>query len=217
MPRRSRSLLPCALIVAGSVVLGACGGSNGGDNPALTGKPVTYGPAVTAPAHALVPTAVDSLSSVEYPQVMHTAAAKAINAALLHDAQGLVAKKVACAVSVLRSDVAVLSFRWTCAGDGGLSATFDTRTGRAVNLKDLFTTGFLKQLSATAITQLMASGLPADEAQKVAPPTEVAFGNWSVDDQSLQVTFMIGSAPVTVSFPLATLSSIIRPGGALSH
>lgn len=41
-------------------------------------------------------------------------------------------------------------------------ATYDTSTGASLTLGDLFKAGYLDQLSATAVTQLEAGGVPAD-------------------------------------------------------
>ncbi len=215
---RRPSLAVAAAVAVGVLVLAGCGASSGGggDSPAF-GAPVTVGPASTTPTHPAVPVTVLSLDNVEYPQVSRTAKAQTINAELLGDARSLVPERVACAVSVLRSDTAALSFRWTCANRKGLTATFDTRSGKAVTLADVLNPGYLQRLSATAVTQLEAGGTPPSAAQAAAPPTDRAFAEWAVDDQSLQVTFMLRSKPSTISFPLASLTSIIRPSGALGH
>ena len=214
--RRSSLAAVTAAVAAGVLSLGGCGGGSSGDTPTF-GGPVTVGPASTTPAHPAVPVAIDSLGNVEYPQVSQTPQAQAINAELLVDAQTLVPQRVACAVSVLRSDAAVLSFRWTCAGRGGLTATFDTQAGKQVTLADVLRPGYLQQLSGTAITQLEAGGVAAGAAQAAAPPTDRAFVEWAVDNQSLQVTFTVGSKTTTISFPLASLTSIIQPSGALGR
>lgn len=216
--RRSSLAAVAGLIAAGAAGLVGCGGnSGGGDTPAFGGAPVTVGPASTTPTHPAVPVAIASLGNVEYPQVRRTVKALSINAELQRDARSLMAQRVACAVSVVRSDTAVLSFRWTCAGRGGLTATFDTQSGQPVTLADVLNSGYLQRLSATAVTQLEAGGVTPSAAQAAAPPTDQAFGEWAVDDQSLQVTFVLRSKPTTISFPLASLTSIIRPSGALGH
>ncbi len=215
--RRSSLAAIAAVVTAGAISLVGCGGSSGGgDNPAF-GAPVTVGPTSTTPTHPAVPVAIVSLGNVEYPQVSRTVEGPIINAELLRDAKSLMAQRVACAVSVLRSDTAVLSFRWTCAGRGGLTATFDTQRGQAVTLADLLNPGYLQRLSATAVTQLEAGGVTPAVARAAAPPTAPAFEEWAVDDQSLQVTFVVRSKPTTISFPLASLASIIQPSGALGH
>jgi hypothetical protein len=216
-PRRPPLTAALAAVVAGTLGPAACGGSgSGGDTPTF-GAPVTAGPAPTTPTHPVVPVSTASVSNVQYPQVSGTAKAPIINAQLLQQAQSLVSQRVACAVSVLRSDTAVLSFRWACAGRGGLTATFDTQSGQHVALADLLNPGYLPRLSNTAITQLEAGGATPAEAQAAAPPTDGAFAEWAVDDQSLQVTFVVRSKPTTISFPLTSLASIIRPSGPLGH
>ncbi|MDQ2728595.1 MAG: hypothetical protein M3Y91_12205 [Actinomycetota bacterium] len=215
--RRSSLAAVAAGVTVGVLGLVGCGASSGGgDNPAF-GAAVTVGPASTTPTHPSVPVTVVSLDNVEYPQVSRTAKAPTINAELLGDARSLLSQRVACAVSVLRSDTAALSFRWTCANRGGLTATFDTQSGRAVTLADVLRPGYLPRLSATAVTQLEAGGSTPAAAQAAAAPTDRAFVDWAVDDQSLQVTFMVRAKPSTISFPLASLTSIIRPSGALGH
>jgi hypothetical protein len=215
--RRSSFAAVTAAVAAGALTLAGCGGSGGGGDTPTFGAPVTVGPASATPTHAAVPVAIDRLNNVEYPQVSQTEQAQSINAELLSDAQGLVPQRVACAVSVLRSDTAVLSFRWTCAGRGGLTATFDTQAGKALTLADVLMPGYLQRLSATAVTQLEAGGVAPAAAQAAAPPTDRAFAEWAVDDQSLQVTFTVGSKPSTISFPLASLTSIIQPSSALGR
>ncbi|MDQ6783445.1 MAG: hypothetical protein M3063_08390 [Actinomycetota bacterium] len=216
MPRRTRRPSTVAVVLLGVLGLAGCGSGGGGDTPAI-GVPVTVGPASTVPTHPPVPVMVVSLGEVQYPQVSGTPKAQAINAALLGDARSLVPQGVGCAVSTLRTDTAVLSFRWTCTGRGGLTATLDTQRGVAVMLPDLLQPGYLNQLSATAVAQLEAGGASQGDARAAAPATEKAFSVWAVDDQSLQVTFTVRSRPTTISFPLSSLTSIIRPSGALGH
>jgi hypothetical protein len=215
--RRPPLTVALAAVVAGTLGLAGCGGGAGGDNPTFGGGQVTVAPASVAPTHPAVPVSMATIGNVQYPQVSQTAKAPVINAELLRDAESLVSQRVACAVSVLRSDSAVLSFRWSCAGRGGLTATFDTQGGEQVSLADLLNPGYLPRLSATAITQLEAGGATPAEAQAAAPPTDQAFAEWAVDDQSLQVTFVVRSKPTTISFPLTSLASIIRPSGPLGH
>lgn len=214
--RRNRAA--AGLLAAAALGLAACGGGQSGDGPAFGGAvPVTAGPESPVPTHPAVPTTVVGLRNVEYPQVAKTAKARVINAALMSDAESLLSRQVACAVSTLRADSAVLSFRWTCAGKGGLTATFDTESGRAVTLADVLKPGFAAQLSATAITQLEANGASPEEAAAAAPPKVETFARWAVDSESLQVAFMLHTRAVTISFPLASVSSIIERSGALGH
>lgn len=205
-----------------AVSLAACGGG-GSDNPALGANvPYTPGQATTVPQHPPVPVTIATFRNVEYPEVAATPKATMLNASLLADAQSLVGKGVACAVSTLRNDTAILSFRWTCAGQGGLTATYATASGTRLALGDLFKAGYLKVLSATAVTQLRAGGASSGAAAKAAPPTAAAFGDWAIDAQALEVTFDPRSGsrpaqPVIISFPLASLSSIIDPAGPLGN
>lgn len=219
MPRPPRRRFPAAVAVAVSltaaVALAACGGGSS-DNGALGGQlpasstqaPVTYPP---------VPVNVVSLDNVTYPQVTSTPEAAALNALLLADGRALRARKVACNVSALRADTVLVSFRWTCADQTGRNATLATRSGRPVGLDDLFKPGYLPKLSVTAVTQLVASGTPQAAAARAAAPTPAAFANWAIDSDSLQVTFAVGRSPVTISFPLASLGSLLSPTGPLGQ
>lgn len=215
MPRTrtiSRALLAG---VAGAIGLTACGGG-GSDVPAI-GGPLPVSSAQVPSTYPPVPVNIATLGNVTYPQVSSVAKADIINARLLADAEGLRPRKVACNVSALRADTALLSFRWTCADQTGLTTTIGTATGLTLTLGDLFRPGYLEGLAKTAQTQLMASGVSAAEAKRATKPTPEAFAVWAVDSEELQVTFAVRGSPVTISFPLASLASILSPEGPLGQ
>jgi hypothetical protein len=202
--------------LAALAALSGCGGG-GQDNGALAPGSVPPGQAAVLPQHGNLPVSQGSVGDVRYPVVRGTAHAAQLDAALLAKARTLTSKGVACAVSTLRADTALVSFQWTCAGKAGLTATYRTATAAPLTLGDLFTGDYLRQLSTTAVTQLELGGASPAAARAAAPPTAAAFAEWGLDDTTLMVTFTAGSSPVTISFPLASLTSLISPTGPLGH
>ena len=215
---RPRNVVITVLLGWVAIVVGLAGcGGGGQDNGALAPGPVPPGQAIQLPEHGSLPVSQGSVGDVRYPIVRGTPSAAKLNAALLAQARTLTSRGVACAVSTLRADTQLVSFQWTCAAKPGLTATFQTAGARPLTLGDLFVGGYLDQLSSTAITQLELGGTPAATAQAAAAPTAAAFGQWGVDDASLLVTFTVASRPVTVTFPLASLTPILSPTGPLAH
>ncbi|HET6915915.1 MAG TPA: hypothetical protein VFH56_07470 [Acidimicrobiales bacterium] len=107
-----------------------------------------------------------------------------------------------CAVSAERDDKRIASFLWSC-GEHKTAATFDLTTNTRLSLDSLFQGDYRPYLSSTAVTQMQANGN--------ANPTATDFSVWYVTPESLVVVFPAG----TVSFPIASLSSYLRPGGPL--
>jgi len=108
-----------------------------------------------------------------------------------------------CTVSAERDDAKVVSFLWSCGGHL-TAATFDLADNRQLTLDDLFQGGYKSYLSSTAVTQMQANG--------ASNPSAGDFSVWYLTPDSLVVAFPAG----TVSFPITSLGSYIRPGSPIA-
>ncbi|MHB1534894.1 MAG: hypothetical protein ACYC1D_09870 [Acidimicrobiales bacterium] len=218
------------VLAVGIVALAGCGA--GSHNPGLSGSSPGAGAPGTGTAAGALPVVTTTVTgsqgslswSVPAPQIVGASAA--VNAALRQGVQARVDAWVAaqpagstaslrCQATKLRADARLLSYRWTCGGGALLTATFSVSNGRLLGLSDLFEGRYLAALSAAAITQLEAGGTPAALARKVAGPTLSAFSFWALDPGALVVAFPLPSGPVSISFPLTSLSAYVVPGGPL--
>lgn len=107
-----------------------------------------------------------------------------------------------CTVSAERDDTRVASFLWMCGGRP-TAATFDLVTERQLTLDDLLQGGYRAYLSSTAVAQMQANG--------VSDPSASDLSVWYLTPQYLVVMFPSG----TVNFPVSSLASYVRAGGAL--
>ncbi|MGH7747777.1 MAG: hypothetical protein ACREQ5_23910, partial [Candidatus Dormibacteria bacterium] len=169
--------------------------------PATAASPV-------APGSPKVSVVTLAGTNVAYPEV---AGSPAVNRQLLAMARADARSSPACQEDVVRVTPALASFRTTC-GSQISTATFNLRNGRLLSLDDVFTGAWLAALSSAAVAQLRAGGAPAAVAGRVAGPVAANFSAWALDPDSLEVTFPLPGGPVTVDFPLASLSAYLRPG-----
>lgn len=180
----------------GAAALLASCGSSSSDNPGLSGPqhgpPTTQVQAPTGPAVSVI-----HVSGLPVPQL---AGKPAVNAQLTAIGSKL---SGTCTVSAERDDTKVASFLWSCGGHE-TAATFDLATNRQLTLDDLFQGDYKAYLSSTAVTQMQANG--------VSNPVATDLSVWYLTPESLVVMFPAG----TVSFPVVSLHSYLRPGGALA-
>lgn len=180
--------------MAAAALLASCGSSSS-DNPGLSGNrqgpSSTVRPELTGPAVSII-----HVSGLPVPQLQGKGTVNAQLAAIGSKLSGT------CAVSAERDDKRIASFLWSC-GEHKTAATFDLTTNTRLSLDSLFQGDYRSYLSSTALTQMQANGN--------ANPTATDFSVWYVTPESLVVVFPAG----TVSFPIASLSSYLRPGGPL--
>lgn len=176
--------------------LAAC--SNGqSDTPTLQ-PPSTAAPGVTAQGTPGPQVSITKVDGLPVPQLAGKVAA---NNSLRQIASTL---SGTCSVAVERDDSRLGSFLWTCTSGKRTAATIDQRTQRRLTLDDLFQGGYRSYLTSTAVGQMKADG--------VSSPSATDFSVWYVTTSSLVVAF----PDATVSFPLGSLGSYIRPGGPLA-
>ena len=193
---RIGKIAAAALLPLLAVTLAAC--SNGSsDTPALQ-PPSTAAPGVTAQATPGPQVSITKVNGLPVPQL---AGKPVANASLRQVSSGL---SGTCSVAVERDDSRLGSFLWTCTTGKRTAATVDQQTQRQLTLDDLFQGGYRGYLTSTASAQMKADG--------VSSPSASDFSVWYLTTSSLVVAF----PQSTVSFPLESLGSYIRPGGPLA-
>ena len=184
-----------ALALSATALLGSCGSSSS-DSPGLNGgrqsAPSTVRPGPTGPAVSII-----HVSGLPVPQLQGKAGVNSQLSAIGSKLSGT------CTVSAERDDTRVASFLWSCGGHD-TAATFDLTRNRQLSLDDLLQGDYTSYLSSTAVTQMQANG----DAKASASD----FSVWYVTPESLVVVFPAG----TVSFPISSLTTYLRPGGPLS-
>jgi hypothetical protein len=205
-----------ALAVIG-LAAGAAGcGTATHDNPAFTGQPSGTEATVptTAPGSALA-VGTTAVGQVSAPRLLAGAGAATANATIAGLARQLGAGGRSCQYTTTRADSTLASFRWVCSDHTVATATFAVADGRRLALPDLLHGGYLAYMASTAQAQLEAGGASGATATSVAAPTDAAFSRWGLSASAVQVTFPLASGPVTVDYPIATLSPYLVPGGLL--
>ena len=196
-----------AAALAFAVTAAACGGS---DAPALNGT----APGGATPTTAVAggpPVSVVAVGAVEAPVIggpggaTATAAARAVVTRLASGGR-------TCPVRIVASTPKLVSLRWDCTDHTVATVNFAVPSGRQLQLGDVLQGGWAAYLSSTAQAQLQVSGATAAQAAAAAPPDAAAYPRWNLTPRQLQVVCTLPSGPVTLSFPLATLTPYLKIG-----
>ena len=181
--------------MAAAALLASCGSSSS-DTPGLNGNrqgpSTTVRPEPTGPAVSII-----HVSGLPVPQLQGKGSVNTQLTAIGSKLSGT------CSVSAERDDKRIASFLWSC-GKHEVGATFDLSTNSQLSLDSLLQGDYRSYLSSTAVTQMQANGN--------ANATATDFSVWYVTPESLVVVFPAG----TVSFPIASLTAYLRPGGPLA-